>query len=679
MRLRRLSAEERLRNCPDPASRPAGTVSTTTRRLLVLGFISLTILVVATAPESYAGPRQDSPTTTAVRDGGGVDPGVSTTVAQPGASSSTTSPSTPSTPTTSDVAPGSSSTSSSLPGSTSTAPTTTVSGTSTSTTTLTPPPTSQADPGTDRPGVPGRQGSEPSISQEDPPGADLSPGTTVRAPGRPANVRSSNIPLGSIAIAVVAFLAIGAGAYFYLRRERANGPPSVRPPWRRIWPAVRQRPDIAEFATDHRTALDLLLELGKALIDSGIAVPQVETTLDRVAKTFGITGMGALVLPNSLVISIPGDGGVSTEVGRAGASPLRLDQIDEVTRLVQKVVHGDLDAAETLAALRTLRVSDPPYSPALMVSGHVISTIGLIMILGGTWREVVLGAIVGGAIGWVIVFTRGVESIAYLPFRPLIAAAVCSIVVFGATRVIGGLIVFPLLLAPLVTELPGSKLTMGVLELVTGHIVSGASRVASGGMQLVLLALGLAAGVQLIGAGDGVRTSTASGFVAVIAPWLGVALFGIGIVWLNGAASSARWWIMGVIYVAYAGQVIGALFFGPALSAFFGALAMTPIAVLASRQPRGPSTLVTFLPGFWILVPGALGLRGVSLLLGEGDPTSGNTLLVVLTSMVGISLGVLVGLTLVAGNRSNWWIGDLDASNAPGSDTTRRWHFRQVK
>ncbi|MGB6057547.1 MAG: threonine/serine exporter family protein [Microthrixaceae bacterium] len=653
-------------------------MSVASRRLLVLLAVSFSVVVVATAPESSAGRRQDSPTTTAVREGGGADPGVSTTVDPAGTTSSTTSPSTPSTPTTSIVAPGSSSTSSSVPGSTSTAPTTTVAGTSTSTT-PTSPPTSHGESGTDRPGVPAGEGPEPPIQQSDPPGADLSPGTTVRAPGRPANVRSSNIPLGSIALAVLAFLAIGAGAYFYLRRERLSGPPLVRPPWRRIWPAVRQKPEIPEFATDHRTALDLLLELGKALIDSGIAVPQVETTLDRVAKTFGIAGMGALVLPNSLVISIPDDDGVRTEVGRAGSSPLRLDQIDEVTRLVQKVVHGEMDATATLAALRTLRVSDPPYSPALMVVGHVISTVGLIMLLGGTWREVVLGAIVGGAIGWVIVFTRGVESIAYLPFRPLIAAAVCSIVVFGATRVIGGLIVFPLLLAPLVTELPGSKLTMGVLELVTGHIVSGASRVASGGMQLVLLALGLAAGVQLIGAGDGVRTSTASGFVAVIAPWLGVALFGIGIVWLNGAASSARWWIMGVIYVAYAGQVIGALFFGPALSAFFGALAMTPIAVLASRQPRGPSTLVTFLPGFWILVPGALGLRGVSLLLGEGDPTSGNTLLVVLTSMVGISLGVLVGLTLVAGNRSNWWIGDLDARDETGSDSTRRWHFRQVK
>ncbi|MGB3411047.1 MAG: threonine/serine exporter family protein [Microthrixaceae bacterium] len=492
-------------------------------------------------------------------------------------------------------------------------------------------------------------------------------------------MRSSNIPLGSIALAVLAFLAIGAAAYFYLRRQNLSGLQTVRPPWRRIWPAGREKPETPEFLTDHRTALALLLELGKALIDSGIAVPQVETTLDRVAKTFGIVGMGTLVLPNSLVISIPDEGGVRTEVGRAGSSPLRLDQIDEVTRLVHKVVHGHLDATETLAALRTLRVSDPPYSPAIMVSGHVISTVGLILILGGTWREVVLGALLGGAIGWVIVFTRGVESIAYLPFRPLIAAAVCSIVVFGATRVIGGLIVFPLLLAPLVTELPGSKLTMGVLELVTGHIVSGASRVASGGMQLVLLALGLAAGVQLIGAGDGVRTSTASGFLAVIAPWLGVALFGVGIVWLNGAASSARWWIMGVLYVAYAGQVIGALFFGPALSAFFGALAMTPIAVLASRQPSGPSTLVTFLPGFWILVPGALGLKGVSLLLGEGDPTSGNTLLVVLTSMIGISLGVLVGLTLVAGNRSNWWIGDLDARDEPRSESSRRWHFRQME
>ena len=64
---------------------------------------------------------------------------------------------------------------------------------------------------------------------------------------------------------------------------------------------------------------------------------------------------------------------------------------------------------------------------------------------------------------------------------------------------------------------------------------------------------------------------------------------------------------------------------------------------------------MTFLPGFWILVPGALALEGVSRLLGEGDTSDIATLVTTATSMVGISLGILIGLTLAAANPKRPW------------------------
>jgi uncharacterized membrane protein YjjB (DUF3815 family) len=98
-----------------------------------------------------------------------------------------------------------------------------------------------------------------------------------------------------------------------------------------------------------------------------------------------------------------------------------------------------------------------------------------------------------------------------------------------------------------------------------------------------------------------------------------------------------------VLYVAYAGQVVGGALFGGALSAFFGALAMTPFAMVGARQRWGPPMLVSFLPAFWLLVPGALGLVSLTRLLG-GDQASGLDVLVTTgTTMVGIALGVLLG------------------------------------
>lgn len=101
--------------------------------------------------------------------------------------------------------------------------------------------------------------------------------------------------------------------------------------------------------------------------------------------------------------------------------------------------------------------------------------------------------------------------------------------------------------------------------------------------------------------------------------------------------------------------MIGGLLFGTALSAFFGAVAMTPTAVLASRQRSGPTPLVTFLPGFWILVPGALGLEGVTLIIGDGAGGGAGALVTTLTSMIGISFGILLGLILAGADPERPW------------------------
>ena len=82
---------------------------------------------------------------------------------------------------------------------------------------------------------------------------------------------------------------------------------------------------------------------------------------------------------------------------------------------------------------------------------------------------------------------------------------------------------------------------------------------------------------------------------------------------------------------------------------------MTPIAVLIARKPTAPSPLVTILPGFWLLVPGALGLDGVTRLFGAGGGAAIGVLVTTATSMVGVSLGILLGLLLVASGPERPW------------------------
>jgi uncharacterized membrane protein YjjB (DUF3815 family) len=85
--------------------------------------------------------------------------------------------------------------------------------------------------------------------------------------------------------------------------------------------------------------------------------------------------------------------------------------------------------------------------------------------------------------------------------------------------------------------------------------------------------------------------------------------------------------------------------FDAELSAFFGALAMTPAALWISRLRAGPPYLVTYLPAFWMLVPGAAGLIGVTEIVGTDSSLGPSDFVSMLSTVIEISLGVLLGAT----------------------------------
>lgn len=235
-------------------------------------------------------------------------------------------------------------------------------------------------------------------------------------------------------------------------------------------------------------------------------------------------------------------------------------------------------------------------------------------------------------------------------FLPVAAAFGVALAVFLLVDVLPELSVTTPLIAPLVIFLPGALLTTAVIELSTGQMISGSGRLSAGVMRLVLLAAGIVGAAAVAGVPTVSVTQLAADPVPAWAPWIGVVLFGVGVVVHECARPRSAAWIILVLYVAYAAQVLsglllGGLVLGGVLSAFVGALVMTPVAVWAARHPSGPPALVSFMPAFWLLVPGALGLLGITKYLGEDRVYGAASLTTAGATMVAIALGVLLGLT----------------------------------
>ena len=85
-------------------------------------------------------------------------------------------------------------------------------------------------------------------------------------------------------------------------------------------------------------------------------------------------------------------------------------------------------------------------------------------------------------------------------------------------------------------------------------------------------------------------------------------------------------------------------------------LVAMPLAYLIHKAFKGPPVAVTFLPSFWLLVPGSLGLLSVTRMLS--DRAAGiDGLITAVFAVMSIALGTLVGASLYRWATENfgWW------------------------
>jgi hypothetical protein len=75
---------------------------------------------------------------------------------------------------------------------------------------------------------------------------------------------------------------------------------------------------------------------------------------------------------------------------------------------------------------------------------------------------------------------------------------------------------------------------------------------------------------------------------------------------------------------------------------------MTPVAYWTSRLPSAMPQHASFLPGFWLLVPGALGLIGFAQLAGDANAAGAEDIVATVVSIFAVAVGVLCGTILLA-------------------------------
>lgn len=412
-------------------------------------------------------------------------------------------------------------------------------------------------------------------------------------------------------------------------------------------PLEEAAPVAAAQYVDSSVLLEFLFRLGQAYLACGEQTARVELQLRRIATAYGMKKARVVAFPTAVFISLHDSNGERVTMAECETRSLRLDQMAYVYSLGESAQGGKLELSEGLERLAEIRRQKPRFGKLGLIAGHMILTVGLALVLMPTGPNLAAAVALGLMVALLKLANRG-GSVMAIPL-PVIAATMVSAMVFLAIRF--GLPVDPVhaLVPPLVTFLPGAMLTLGMVELAYGDMVSGSSRLIAGFVQLVLLAFGLGIGAALIGYSPQDLLDAGTHYLNVpFARWTGVLVFGVGIYLHFSAPRHSLHWLILVLFAAFGAQRLATEFIASEISGFFGTLVATPLAYLIQMRFKGPPAAVTFLPSFWLLVPGALGLLSVTRMMSDqGAGVDG--LVTVIFVIASIALGNLVGASLYRG------------------------------
>ncbi|GAB4060089.1 threonine/serine exporter family protein [Catellatospora paridis] len=390
--------------------------------------------------------------------------------------------------------------------------------------------------------------------------------------------------------------------------------------------------------------LEFLRKCGVALCLAGETANRIPDELVAIADAYGVGEVEFLVVPTGVFVRAGVEGGVTVDFANADGPPLRLDQVDRLYKLFEQVKADPIPPAEGIERVQDILDAPPRFGAVITVFGHGVLTVGIGLLFVRDGRALISLALLGLLVGVLRLLAERVQVLSLA--LPVAAAMLVTVLAYRYSPELGA-DPASLLIPPLATFLPGAALTLGAQEMVTRSIISGASRLVSSVYVLLLLTFGIYAGMQIAGPAQAIAASEPP--LGVWAPWVGVLVFGVGIYLNSSAPPRSLPWLLVTLLLAYGGQYLAGQVGGGVFAAFVGGLLIVPLANAVQRL-HGPPAQVVFLPSFWLLVPGALSLVGVTGLTGlvELSGTGRSNLVTAFLTVVAVSLGVLVGSSLLS-------------------------------
>jgi uncharacterized membrane protein YjjP (DUF1212 family) len=393
-------------------------------------------------------------------------------------------------------------------------------------------------------------------------------------------------------------------------------------------------------------AIAFVLTLGRALHRYGTPAPRLEEALGVACRSLDLDAE-IFTTPTAIIMSFGEPHELRTRMMRVESGELDMDKLEQVDDLADDVAAQRLTPAQGVVRLEAILVAPRLYGRALSIAMAGLTSAALAVFFGGGALDLALAGLLGVVLGLLELVTR--RSTDQARVFELVAAAVVAFAACTASAVVD---CAPALvtIAALIVILPGMSLTVAMTELATRHLIAGTARLMSAVIVLLELVVGVALGERAAEAVVAIHSAPPPPLpgwaqpVALVASALGMSI-------IVQAQRRAFAWILVASFVGYAGTLAGTAWLGSQMGAMVGAFAVGVLGNTFARVLERPAQVV-IVPASLLLVPGSMGFRGVSALLGHDTVTGVGTVFEMFIVALAIVAGLLVATALVPPRRS---------------------------
>ncbi len=238
--------------------------------------------------------------------------------------------------------------------------------------------------------------------------------------------------------------------------------------------------------------MEVCLNAGKIMLQSGAETYRVEDTMTRIASSFGIEKSHSYVVPTGIIFTAEDGGPGITKLIRISERSTDLQKVTLVNAVSRRISDREIGIDEAAKLLADIDEMSHTFPITLQAAAASLASGCFIIMYNGVWMDFI-PALVAGVLGFLTV-TYLTEIVPIKFFAEFCGSLVIGIVSYLFVYSGFGVQLDKIIIGSVMPLVPGLLLTNAVRDLIAGHLVAGLSK----GAEAALTAFAIGSGVAIV-------------------------------------------------------------------------------------------------------------------------------------------------------------------------------------